>query len=90
MAGSARVTSVLAFAEKILRVLFADAAVLAGVGVAAVRHAARVDDDVLVHDLLQLTVFPCRFHGAPDRLAIVRDRGLAAVDTGRQRELRKF
>ena len=52
MAHSARVTSVLAFAEEILRVLFADAAVLAGVGVAAVRHATGVDDDVLVHDLL--------------------------------------
>ena len=47
-----RVPSILTLTEKVLVVLFAHAAVLAGVGVTSVCHAARVNDDILVHNLL--------------------------------------
>ena len=52
VAHCAGVSRVLTLAEEIFGVLFADAAVLAGVGVASVSHAAGVDDDVLVHNFL--------------------------------------
>ena len=47
-----RVPGVLTLTEEVLVVLFAHAAVLAGVGVTSVCHAARVNDDILVHNLL--------------------------------------